>query len=195
MNTWIPLWTSTLESTLWEEPPHVRVVFLTLLMMRDPDHVVRVPMRVLSKKANLDDDKDRAYDMTVEAIKILESEDRRSRDYQKDGGRRIRKTADGWLVVNGEKYDDEMRVLTARLRKTKKQRERRAAARAEKNGEPLPGEAEFVVKHGDGASERELDRTVTKNLPAEAKEAAPAEVLEEEGGSDVPGLNYGEGPE
>jgi hypothetical protein len=89
MNTWIPLWTSTMDSTLWEEPPYVRVMFLTMLMMRDPDHVVRMPLRRLVKKANLSADQEESVRLAEKALKILSEPDRRSTDAQEFGGRRI----------------------------------------------------------------------------------------------------------
>jgi hypothetical protein len=126
MNTWTPLWSSTVDSTLWEESKDVRIMFLTLLMVRDPDHVVRLPMRVLAKKANLSEDKEEAYRLAEAAMGVLEAPDHRSHDEQEFQGRRIEKTAEGyWLVLNGQKYLDQMRTLWSRMRRTQKQKERR----------------------------------------------------------------------
>lgn len=132
MNTWIPLWTSTVQSTLWEEPPHVRVMFITLLLCRDPDQVVRMPFRRLVKVANLSSDLDESVALATESLKVLSSPDSKSVDLQEFEGRRIKEVEGGWLVLNGLKYDEEMRILGARIRKTRKQRERREAERKAK---------------------------------------------------------------
>lgn len=107
-------------------------MFLTMLMVRDPDHVVRLPMRILAKKANLSDDKEEAYRLACEAVAVLESPDKRSHDKQDFDGRRLQKLEGdkGWLVLNGQKYQEEMKDLWTRMRRNQKQNERRAAARA-----------------------------------------------------------------
>jgi hypothetical protein len=168
MNTWIPLWTSTVDSTLWEEGPDTRVMFLTMLMLRDPDQVVRLPLRVLAKKANLDENREQAYLKAEAALKVLEEEDKHSLERQEHGGRRIERVEGGWLVINGQKYDDEMRNLYSRMRKTKKQRERRESARAAEEGggvlnlrlgrsRPLNGEAAAMLSDEAGAAQIEAD--------------------------------------
>lgn len=172
MNTWIPLWSNTLQSTLWEEPPHVRVMFLTLLMMSDPDHVVREPFRRVMKLANLAEDKTESEQLARDALKVLASPDSRSVDNQEFEGRRIREVEGGWEIVNGQKYQEEMRALTARVRKTRLQRERRKSAKEaparEKAVQKLmrPGGArtmeerliEKAEKEGDNKTIAALDR-------------------------------------
>lgn len=171
MNTWIPLWTSTVDSTLWEEPPHVRVMFLTMLMIRDPDHVVRQPFRRVCKKANLSEDQEEAVKLAQEALKILKEPDARSIDDQEFGGRRIREVEDGWLILNGAKYDEEMRALTARMRKTRLQRERREKERI-KPGKPLPGEVAAVKAEGNGDL-KEAQRIAEAALPSSGGVSGP----------------------
>lgn len=132
-----------MDSTLWEEPPHVRVMFLTLLMIRDPDHVVRQPFRRVCKKANLSANLDESVKLAEEALRILAEPDARSIDNQEFGGRRIKVVADGWLILNGQKYEDEMKYLWARIRKTQKQKQRREQARKTNGSGPLAGEQLF----------------------------------------------------
>jgi len=153
MNTWVPLWTSTVKSTLWEEPPHVRVMFLTMLLVQDPDHVVRMPFRRLVKEANLAEEIGESARMAGDALKVLGSPDVRSIDNQEFEGRRIREVEDGWLILNGAKYEEQRVKLGARIRKTQKQRERRQMQR----GKPLPGEV-AGVKAMENGNESELDR-------------------------------------
>ncbi len=188
MNTWIPLWSNTLQSTLWEEPTHVRVMFLTLLMMSDPDHVVREPFRRVMKLANLSEDKAESEQLARDALKILGSPDARSVDNQEFEGRRIREVEGGWEIVNGEKYQEEMRSLTARVRKTRLQRERRQAEKEapqrEKDVKKLmkPGGARTLEERLIEKAEREGDAQTVADLermrrlsPTEKRQKATAD--------------------
>lgn len=169
MNTFTALWNSTLDSTLWEEPPHVRLTFFTMMMARDPDQVVRMPMRKLAKKANLDPDPKRGYDLTEDAVAVLESPDRRSQQNQEFEGRRIRRLPDGegWLILNGEKYEEEMFKLWERMKKTKAQRKRRAKERAAKALEMEPGAVAFQRATEAGATNAQVDAIVQDSLPSQ----------------------------
>ena len=53
MNTWTPLWTQIVDSSLWEEPLCVRVLFVTMLALKDAEHIVRSDAYKLHKKAHL----------------------------------------------------------------------------------------------------------------------------------------------
>jgi len=155
MNTWVPLWTSTVQSTLWEEPLHVRLMFLTMLLIRDPDHVVRMPFRRLVKAANLAPDITESARLAQDALKVLSSPDKKSLDHQEFEGKRIRQVADGWLVLNGEKYEEQRMQLAARIRKSKKQKERRELEKRKvAGGGPLPGEPTYlktgIMPHEEG---------------------------------------------
>lgn len=139
-------------------------MFLTMLMVRDPDHVVRLPLRVLAKKANLSEDKEEAYRLAVEAVRVLQLPDSRSHDNQEFEGRRIERVeGDHWLVLNGEKYLEQMKTLWARMRKTQKQRARRDAARAQVAGGSTASERAFERAVGDG-DEVEADRIAAAGL-------------------------------
>lgn len=144
----------------------MRLMFLTMLMVRDPDHVVRLPLRVLAKKANLSADRDEAYRLAEEAVKVLEEPDERSHDNQEYQGRRLRKLEGdgGWLVLNGEKYQEQMKELWTRVRRNQKQRERRQKAKGESLS-GLKGESAFTKALDNGASEEQLNRIVEESLP------------------------------
>ena len=78
MNTWAPIFSQLPESTLWEEPLAVRVLFMTMLSIKDPDHVVRMPFRRLCKKANLAKDPEENARLVQEALDVLLRPDGRS---------------------------------------------------------------------------------------------------------------------
>ena len=113
MNTWTPLWSGIVESSLWEESGDVVKVFMTLLARKDADHVCRMTAYAISKVCNIDEIE------VLEILKVLASPDKRRKEQQQYGGRRIKAVESGWLILNGEKYrqmvSDEMR--RARLRR------------------------------------------------------------------------------
>lgn len=156
-NTWTPLWSQVVDSTLWEEPLEVRVLFMTMLALKEYDHVVRLPFRRLCKKSNMEPEKVRM------ALDVLMAPDKRSIDTQREEGRRVKTVEDGWLIVNGEYYRQEMAKLMRRFSKNQWQRENRA-----KNGrkkEPRdPAEIAAAKAHGDG-DDAKFDQIVTDNLP------------------------------
>lgn len=141
-----------MDSTLWEEPLEVRVLFMTMLALKEYDHVVRLPFRRLCKKSNMEPEKVKM------ALDILMAPDKRSIDVQPEEGRRVKPVEDGWLIVNGEYYRQEMAKLMRRFSKNQWQRENRAKKRLEKQGKPLPGEDRYLKAERNGAPQEVLDR-------------------------------------
>jgi len=130
MNRYTPLYSKIVDSSAWELPDHIRIVWITLLAQQDRDHVVRLNIRELMKKSN------EPESAVVEALRVLSSPDERRKDYpefgdvQKNEGRRIRKVADGWLILNGEAYQREMTRLNRREYHRRYKAERRKAKAA-----------------------------------------------------------------
>jgi hypothetical protein len=107
-------------SSLWSEPDWVVKVFLTMLAVKDADHVVRMTAYQLaqfSKKTEKE---------AIRAIKILSSPDKRRVEPQLYDGRRIKKVEEGWLVLNGDYYRNLMRVEMKRARNRRAQANHRA---------------------------------------------------------------------
>lgn len=184
MNTWTPLWSQVVESTLWEEPLPVRVLFLTMLAIKEPDHVVRMPFRRLCKKANMEPE------VVSGALKVLEEPDTLSVDHQPFGGRRVQEVEGGWLILNGEHYRQAMSKLMLRLRKNEWQKADRAKKKLESgslnSGTPLAGEGAYVAaeRRGDLA---ECDRLTAPKLnqeQANARAVAEARAAVGENGGD-----------
>lgn len=148
MNTFAPLFRSILESSIWSEPYHVRILWTAMLALKDSDHVVRYNPYQLHRHANI------SQKEVADALKILESPDKAREDYQPHQGRRIQKVEDGWLVLNGAVYEEEMRKISRRFYKARKERE----YRNKKKDKPLPGEERYVKALENGASEQALDK-------------------------------------
>ena len=95
------LFNEILLSTVWQEPDHVRLIWIALLAMKDERHEVMASVLGLSKMSNV------PFNKTEEAIKVLSNPDHGSRS-QEFEGRRIKAIDGGWFILNGEKYRKKM---------------------------------------------------------------------------------------
>lgn len=133
MNTWAPIWSGIVDSSLWEESGDVVKVFMTLLATKDSDHVCRLDAYKIKKKCNLDEVQ------VLEILKLLASPDTRRKVKQEFGGRRIKAVEDGWLVLNGQKYRDLVSIEKRKATLRKAQEKFRAKQRANKEDEARRG--------------------------------------------------------
>jgi hypothetical protein len=131
MNTWSPLWSGIVESSLWEESGDVVKVFMTLLARKDSDHVSRLTAFNIHKLCNIDEVE------VLEILKLLASPDKRRLEQQEFDGRRIQVVEDGWLILNGEKY---RRMVSNEMRKARLRRAQ-AKFRAKNAGKPFPAKS------------------------------------------------------
>jgi len=113
MNTWAPLWSGIIDSSLWEEEGDVVKVFVTMLAAKDSDHICRLDAYRIHKKCHIDEVK------VLDILKLLASPDTRRVSPQEYEGRRIRAVEDGWLILNGSKYRD---MVSAEMRKARLRR-------------------------------------------------------------------------
>lgn len=127
---YVKIYASILDSSLWEEKPEVRIVFITLLAKMEPTtgFVKCATLERLAMLANVDIGAARV------AVGILEGPDPVNPG-QAHEGRRIKKVVGGWEVLNGPEYY---------------QRGRReawaAAARAYRERKAAEGQAKRKVK-------------------------------------------------
>lgn len=146
MNTWAPLWSGIVDSSIWAEPDYVCKVFITMLALKDSDHIVRQTAFGLGLRC-WPGEKD-TEERVLKALKVLAAPDKRRLEPQPHDGRRIEKVEDGWLILNGEMYrkrvSDEMRK--ARLRRAQTVYRQRHAGQ----GTPTKGEKEAVKALNSG---------------------------------------------
>src|SRR5580704_18133792 len=105
MNTWAPVFSKIVDSSLWREDDYVVKVFLSMLAKKDADHVVRANAFMIgewSKKTEKE---------ALSALRVLASPDTNRIEPQPFDGRRIKKVDGGWLVLNGQFYEDLMRKV------------------------------------------------------------------------------------
>lgn len=146
MNTWSPLFSKVVDSSIWHEPYFVRVLFMTMLALKDADHVVRCNAFMLASRAHMTEKE------VLDGLKVLSSPDKKRLEPQKFEGRRIQRVEDGWLVLNGEEYRRLMQSINRKAYKAEWERKKRASS-----GKPLPGQATYERRQREGASEEELE--------------------------------------
>jgi hypothetical protein len=138
-DTWTPLWSKIVDSSVWSEDDVVRIVFITMLAKKDSDHVVRGSAYQIGRWANKEESD------VLKALKVLASPDKKRLEKQPFDGRRIEKVEDGWLMLNGEEYrlkvQDEMRK--ARLRRAQTTYRHKHL----NSGTPLKGETAAVKQY------------------------------------------------
>lgn len=104
------LFADIIHSTVWREPMHVKVVWITMLAMADRHGQVFASIPGLADSAKV------SLDECLESLEIFSSPDKysRTKDYE---GRRIIEIDGGWLLLNYEKFrerrdDEEQRIQT-----------------------------------------------------------------------------------
>lgn len=114
MNSWAPLWNGLVDSSIWEEPDNVFRVFMAMMSLKDMDHIVRLDGYKLARRIHMEPE------VVNEAIKSLSEPDKLRPDQEYEG-RRIKRVEEGWLVLNGEKYREAVRIEMRRARNRKAQ--------------------------------------------------------------------------
>lgn len=160
MNSWAPLWSFCVESSLWDEPDFVVKIFLTMMAVKDGDHICRFTAYQIGRKAR----KTEAEVLT--ALKILSSPDTKRKEKQQYDGRRIEAVEDGWLILNGEKYRE---MVSIEMTKARNRRSQKAFRERQKQ------------KHGKGPGAREINYVRTLN--EQGTNAAEATLHDQPNGS------------
>jgi hypothetical protein len=99
MHTYAKLFSDILHSTIWQQPNHIKVVWVTMLAMADKEGQVGASCPGLAKAAGV------SLADCREALSYLLSPDSESRT-KEYGGRRIAEMSGGWLILNYKKYRD-----------------------------------------------------------------------------------------
>ncbi len=97
MGGYTKLFQSILESTVWQETPPVKVVWITLLAMADRDGIIEASVPGLAKRAGVE----RPYCEQALALFLAPDPDSRTPDHE---GRRIAVVPGGWRLLNYETY-------------------------------------------------------------------------------------------
>lgn len=139
------LFSSIVASTIWREPDHVRLVWITMLAISDPWGHVRASLPGLADLARVSiaDAKD--------AVERLEAPDEYSRTKDHEG-RRIEETDGGWFILNFVKHRDAGAEGHRREYMRRYMRERRAGNVNSKRKHCKPN-SEQSLTHSDSDSD------------------------------------------
>jgi hypothetical protein len=138
MDTWSPLSSRIVDSSLWEEDDIVIKVFLTMLAKKDADNVVRGSAFNISRWAK------KTEEETLKALKVLSSPDTRRIEPQAFDGRRIGKVDDGWLILNADYY----RSMISKFKRKDYNRQWMAEYRAMEK-KLTPGQKDYIKRVRD----------------------------------------------
>lgn len=138
MNLWVPVFNKIVDSSIWREPDHVRIVWIAMLALKDRDQVVRFTAYALGTKCWPKEDETEAEKKALDALRILSEPDTRRLEPQPYEGRRIQKVEDGWMILNGKVYEDLMRKENRRNYQAGWQADYRAMGKAK--GKPAKKE-------------------------------------------------------
>lgn len=97
--TYCKLSSGIIMSSIWNEPCSVRVVWITMLALKDREGFVAGDHRTIARLANV------TVTEAQEAIDLFQTPDPVSRTPDHDG-RRIAPTSGGWFVLNHSKYQE-----------------------------------------------------------------------------------------
>lgn len=108
-----------IQSSIWNEPSDIRVVWITMLATKDKDGYVRGDARTIARMANV------SLESAEEALKRFQEPDPSSHtpDYE---GRRIYHAPGGWMVINSDLYRETGMNESQREYWREKQKEHRA---------------------------------------------------------------------
>lgn len=96
---YVKVYESILQSTIWLEAPETKIVWITMLTLKDKEGVVHASIPGLANTAGV------TLEACEVAINRFLSPDPYSRTKEFDG-RRIREVDGGWLLINHAKYRD-----------------------------------------------------------------------------------------
>lgn len=113
------LFSSIVHSTIWRQPDHVRLVWVTMLALSDRHGEVHASMPGLADAARV------TVDQCEAALKHLSGPDLHSRT-KDHGGRRIEPCEGGWSLLNHALYREKMSADDQRAKARERQRRKRA---------------------------------------------------------------------
>ena len=175
-DSYAKIWASILDSSIWSTSKSTRLVWITLLVMKDEHGFVGASVDGIARRANV------SVEEAEAALAELEAPDERSRSDVEDG-RRIRRVERGWHIINHEFFqklrDKEARKAYERERK----REQRARAKAKESGtRPGPGGTKSQMSASEAEAESapeaagSIDRSITVPVSVQKGEGSSTPV-------------------
>ncbi len=101
MSGYTKLFSDLVTSTIWQEPNNCRVLWITMLALREKDNICHATVPALAKLSDI------TIEETEEYLNKFLATDKYSRS-QEHEGRRIAVVDGGFLILNGAKYREKM---------------------------------------------------------------------------------------
>ncbi len=138
------LFSEIVMSTVWREKDTTRLVWITMLALRNRHHIVEASIPGLADCARV------SIKACRVALKILSDPDPDSRSQEQEG-RRIEEVDGGWFIINGEKYrrkmsEDERREKNAIYQKNHRERKKVVSTQFDKSAKSAETETETEKK-------------------------------------------------
>lgn len=159
MSTFALLWGKILESSLWvQESKETRLVWITILAMKDKDGVVEASVVGLADRAKVTPKECEA------ALKVLTSPDANDTSGVEKGVR-LKRVQGGWKVVNNDLYRFSTEARRELWRQTKADQRTKAGAGKRVKHTMLPGAASAEKMARRDVSQVEIDKFQETTLP------------------------------
>jgi len=159
------LFSSITESTIWAEPDHIRIVWITMLAMCDRQGRVYSTIPGLAGRSRV------SVEACEEALAKFLSPDKYSRSKEFDG-RRIEEIDGGWMLLNYERYR-ELRDSEADKEKKRKWAAKHRAYEKRRLSTSTVDHDRPEVEHGRPKTEDRRQKTEGSSSPSEKEEASP----------------------
>lgn len=101
MNGYTKLFQDIVTSTIWSENSDCRVLWITMLALKGKNNICGATVPALAKIVGITTEETEQY------LEKFQQPDKWSRS-QEHEGRRISAVEGGWLILNGEKYQEKM---------------------------------------------------------------------------------------
>lgn len=161
------LFASLLTSSVWDTDIETRVVWITLLALKDQDGFARVAtVEGLARLARV------SVEGAEKAVKILTSDDPESSDPE-HAGRRIERAPGGWVVLNAKKYDALGSEQHRREKNAEYVRKHRERKREEAECKGSVSTCKQVKAYTDTDTDTDTDVQSTDMAPSPPKKHAP----------------------
>ena len=161
---WSPLWDKLVMSSIWSESKEVKILWITLLALKNRYGEVKGSLVGLANSARL------TVPETGSAMEVLLNPDPYSSSKAFEG-RRVEVIPGGWKVLNHDLYREMIQTEYRKEYNRVKQAEYRAGKKTK--GAPAAGEIGLERMRQNGASEPDMERyndSITQEIMDNLKE-------------------------
>lgn len=158
------LFAKILDSSIWLEPNHVRLVWVTLIAAMDQDGYV-----ALSGVGNVANRARVTFEEADDAISCLEGPDPRNPGQDNDGRRIERVDGGGWFILNSKKYRDIATTEIMRAQNRERARRYRAKNVTERHENVTPSDTDTDTKNRTATTDAHASSKGLKGTRARAR--------------------------